>query len=585
MMMPFTFAEGYGVTVDRTLSGPARHLKLERPIEWRDVRRSVLTLTLLACLTFLAGLGRQAITDSDEAFYAEAAREMVEGGDWLTPHFNYEERWQKPVLYYWLTAATYAIAGASEGAARFWSALSGIGLVLITWAAARTLGGKRPGDAPWLAAAIVATCIGYLAEARLALPDLPLAFCITLTIWAALGTEMRWWMLGGLGAGLGVLMKGPVAILIPVLVLLPLWWRERATMHVRVSRLAIAVLVAGVVSLPWYVAMWHVHGNEYLRYFFVENNVQRFATDTFNEPRPFWFYGPILVGGMLPWSAYLVAFGIDWLVNAGSAFRRAGESRLSREQWTLVLWALMPLLFYTLSIGKQPRYILPVLPPVAILTAQAIVDRIDRAHASGGRLLATATWATAALFALFAVLLARAQPLFISAHPALSWIAVAVIAAGALAIAAVAASRQWSRVPVVVAISSALLLLAVQFGAMAGKRPEAVEQMANLVRANRHANEPVAEYEVFVRNLVFYLGFRQQVLFDAANAVEFVRSPQRVLLVVREEDLAELTAASGVSLTRLGQVSYLNTANLKVRTLLAPDPSRDVDTVFLVTNR
>jgi 4-amino-4-deoxy-L-arabinose transferase-like glycosyltransferase len=246
----------------------------------------------------------------------------------------------------------------------------------------------------------------------------------------------------------------------------------------------------------------------------------------------------------------------------------------------------MPLLFYTVSIGKQPRYILPVLPPLAILTARAVVDRIERAQTSGrSRVLAAATWATAALFAVFAVLFVRAQPLFISALPALTWLAVVVVAAGALAIGGIAITRQWTRLPLVVAIASAMLLMAVQFGAMAGRRPEAVEQMATLVHANRQANEPVAEYEVFVRNLVFYLGFKQQVLFDEANAVAFVRSPERVLLVAQERDLAALSAASGVTLTRLGEVRYLNTANLKVRTVLAPDPSRDVETVVLVTNR
>ena len=560
------------------------------------MRRSVLTLILLACLTFLTGLGRQAITDSDEAFYAEAAREMVEGGDWLTPHFNYERRWQKPVLYYWLTAATYLVTGASEGAARFWSALSGVGLVLVTWAAARRSGGRIRETSASLAGAIVATCIGYFAEARLALPDLPLAFCLTLTVWMAFRAldngATSHWIVAGAAAGLAFLMKGPVAFVIPGLVLLPLLWRERASVRMPWAGIAVASAVAIAVGLPWYVAMWRTHGTEYLRYFFIENNVDRFATDTFNEPRPFWFYGPILLGGMLPWSAYLVGFGLDWLVRrirtgrssdaAWTFMVREGES----IDWRLALWAIMPLLFYTASIGKQPRYILPVLPPLAILTARAIADRIDRAQTTGrSRVLAAATWATAVLFAVFAVLLVRAQPLFISAVPALSWVAVAVIAAGALGIAGIAVTRQWIRLPVVVAISSALLLLGVQFGAMAGKRPEAVEQMASLVSANRHANEPVAEYEVFVRNLVFYLGFKQQVLFDEENAVAFVRSPERVLLVVREDDLPALSSASGVALNRLGQVSYLNTANLKVRTLLAPDPTRDVETVVLVSNR
>ena len=74
------------------------------------MRPAVLTLILLSCFTFFLALGRPAISDSDEGFYAESAREMVEGGDWLTPHFNYADRWQKPILYYWLTAGTYLVA-------------------------------------------------------------------------------------------------------------------------------------------------------------------------------------------------------------------------------------------------------------------------------------------------------------------------------------------------------------------------------------------------------------------------------------------------------------------------------------------
>src|SRR5215470_18648931 len=98
------------------------------------VRPAVLSLLFLSLITFFLGLGRQAITDSDEAFYAEAAREMVEGRDWLTPHFNYEERWQKPVLYYWVTAAAFVATGSSEWGARAFASLSAIALVLLTYA-------------------------------------------------------------------------------------------------------------------------------------------------------------------------------------------------------------------------------------------------------------------------------------------------------------------------------------------------------------------------------------------------------------------------------------------------------------------
>ena len=123
---------------------------------------------------------RQAITDADEAYYAEAAREMVESGDWLTPSFNYAERFQKPVLYYWLTAVTYVVLGLGEWSARFWSALAGVGLAFVTWSIGRSH--TRQEEVGWMAGAIVATSFGYFAIARMALPDLPLALFITLTI-------------------------------------------------------------------------------------------------------------------------------------------------------------------------------------------------------------------------------------------------------------------------------------------------------------------------------------------------------------------------------------------------------------------
>jgi 4-amino-4-deoxy-L-arabinose transferase-like glycosyltransferase len=101
------------------------------------VRRSTIPVVLLAVISFIGGLGRGAIADTDEAFYAESAREMVESGDWLTPRFNYEPRFQKPALYYWVTAALFAVGGPQEFSARLFAALSGVGLVLITTACGR----------------------------------------------------------------------------------------------------------------------------------------------------------------------------------------------------------------------------------------------------------------------------------------------------------------------------------------------------------------------------------------------------------------------------------------------------------------
>ena len=543
---------------------------------------SARSLVLLSLLTFVLGLGLPAITDSDEAYYAEAAREMVETGDWLTPHFNYEDRWQKPVLYYWLTAATYLVTGPTEFAARLWSALSGVGLVLLTWGGARNI--TRREDAAWIAGAIVATCYGYFAMARASLPDLPLAFCITLGIWAAV--ERRW-ALAGLGAGLGFLMKGPVALVIPAIVLLPIWWREGTFRTLRLRDIAVAALVFALVGLPWYAAMWLEHGTAYLDSFFVGDNLERFATDRFNEPRWFWFYAPIVLGGMMPWAAYLVVLPLRSIRHVVGRRRR-----LSDDEWRLLIWAFLPLLFYTVSVGKQPRYILPVLPPLAILLARSIARRIDAdatssVVASGvvRKELSLATWITAALYLVLLLLLARARPLFVTAIPALTWVAFGAIGACAAALAWLAASRQWARLPAVMTASAAVLLLSLQFGVLSGRRPEPVEEMAALVRAHRTANEPVGEYEAFVRNLVFYTGFKQEALFDESRALDFIKSADRVLLVIGPTDLQRLETISGVKTRTLGEVRYLDPASVRLRTFLNPIPEQDVERVLLVTNQ
>jgi 4-amino-4-deoxy-L-arabinose transferase-like glycosyltransferase len=543
------------------------------------MRRPLLTLILLSCCTFFLGLGRPAISDSDEGFYAEAAREMVEGGDWLTPHFNYEERWQKPILYYWLTAATYAAFGESEWAARLWSALSGLGLVLLTWSMARTLVGRD--DAAWLAGAITATCGGYFAMARLALPDLPLTFFITLTIWSALTGR---WLIAGAAAGLGLLMKGPVALVIAGLVLVPIWWVEYARapaprrFPVGVRDLAVSAAVCAIVALPWYVAMTVEHGSAYLQSFLVGDNLERFATDRFNEPRPIWFYLPIVLGGMLPWSIYLIA--LPWR-SAAHVVRR--QRTLSETEWRLLLWAAIPLLFFTISIGKQPRYILPVLPPIAILVARSIATRIS--DPGRGPALAAATWGTAALYVSIAVLLYRARPLFITTYPALTLLAIIVIVAAAAALAWTAALQRWTRLPAVAAVSGVVLLLSFQFGALAGARPEPVERMASLVREHRHANEPVGTYQAFVRNLVFYSRFKHVDLYDEGVALMFLKSPERVLLVMRAADLPRLQAIAGIPVRPIAELHYLNAAGVRLRTVLSPIPAQDFETILLVTNR
>jgi 4-amino-4-deoxy-L-arabinose transferase-like glycosyltransferase len=555
------------------------------------VPRSRALLLVLAALTFFVGLGRGAITDADEAFYAESALEMVESGDWLTPHYNYEVRFQKPILYYWLTAATYRIAGYGEAAARWWSAMAGLGLVLVTAACARRWYDEQTA---WLAGAIVATNFGYFSIARMALPDLPLTFFISLTIGTGLVCTLesqrfpnRWLAASAIALGLGFLMKGPVGVAIPAIVILPILLIERRSLTLRPTQIVAGLGLFAAVAAPWYMAMWMTHGTAYLESFFVGDNFERFATDRFNDPRPWWFYVPVVAGGLLPWTP----LSLVWLrpIKEFLTRRRAA----SVVEVRLLIWALVPLAFFTLSVGKQPRYVLPVLPPLAMLLAAAIVERIrDWRGLDGTRTRANRSIALvigSALCGMFLVALAgllyQARPLVTTLAPGYTVASALVIAAAGIVVIGVALSSAWRSAPMVLALGAAITVVALQYGALASGGDDSVRQLARLVAEHRTEGEELGTYGAFVRNLVFYSRVKTVDVITDEQAESFLEQPRRALLVLPSEALERLQRERGVRVQPLARLSYFNQAGVRAGTLLNPDPRRDLMQVVLVSNR
>jgi 4-amino-4-deoxy-L-arabinose transferase-like glycosyltransferase len=569
------------------------------------VFRHFLLLTAICLLTFFAGLGRSAIGDSDEAFYAESAREMIESGDWVTPHYNYEYRFQKPILYYWLVATTYFAAGTDEAAARFPSALAGLALTLLTYFCGRRWFSERIG---LLAGVIVGTSFGYFYIARASLPDLPLAFFIALATFtlsegvlgppetsdAARGStsaSRRLWLLAaGAAMALAVLTKGPVGVALPLIVVLPLallegkQWRPsgQGWFGVRWTDMLLAAAVFLAIALPWFIAMVGTHGTAYLNRFFIGENLERFATERYNERRSFGFYIPIVLGGLGTWAPFVflwIPFGLKWL-------RR--ERKLSQVEWRVALWAMVPFLFYTLSIGKQPRYILPILPPLALFVGRTILDRIARSSTNGQRhnlWLGVCASFSALILIILAVLLYRARPLLFALSPTSGLISTLVIVVSGLGLAATAWFARARLLPAALAGASVAALVALHYSVYSAAGLEPVQRMARLFAEERRAGEPSGTYKAFVRNLVFYTGVKQTDLVDEQEAVEFLKQPHRVLCVMTEDDLVPLERSSGLRLRRLGAVLYFNPAGVRLKTLLSPEPERDLETVWLVSNQ
>jgi 4-amino-4-deoxy-L-arabinose transferase-like glycosyltransferase len=554
-----------------------------------SVRRSILPVVLLAALSFFAALGRGPISDSDEAFYAEASREMVESGDWLTPFYNYEPRFQKPVLYYWLTAATFLLVGPSEFAARFWSALAGVGLVAITALCAGRW--RDDDDVGLLAGAIAATAFGYFALARMALPDLPLAFFITLTVWAAfvatlerVRTPRPWLLLAAAAAALGFLMKGPLAIVIPALVVVPVLLIERRSFNLRLADVVLSAALFLLIAAPWYVAMWMQHGNAYLESFFIADNFERFATDRFNDPRPWWFYLPVAAGGLLPWTPVtLIWFGP--LVQF--ALRRRDVSTID---FRLLVWTIVPLIFFTWSVGKQPRYILPLLPPLAMLLAGSIVERTrnwrsldgTRVRPRPNRTVVAGATLAGAFLVLVAVLLYRARVLFLNVSPEVGAVVAAIIAAAGVSVMVVSLTRAWRVAPGALAVAAAVCFAALPYATLAAPSDSTVKQLADRVRALKSPDEAVGTYGVFVRNLIFYSHVKQTDIIHDEHLMDWLAATPKALLVLPTAEADRLQREHSVRFERLATFRYFDDGRLRVGTLLWPDPTTQQDEVALV---
>ncbi len=334
----------------------------------------LLALGLMGLVIFFWRLGVPGLMDPDEGRYAEIAREFFVSGDWVIPHLNLVPYLEKPPLVYWLTALSFEGLGYTELAARLPAALSALGGILLAYGLGRAFWGPGPG---FFSAVVLATCGGYVALARLLTLDMTLAFFLNLGVglgYLALSRNRpSFWPWAYLALGLGVLTKGPVAVVLAGLIW-GLWVllispppqpsplkgegvKGSAYPRLRLLCQPWGWLILAVLVLPWFgVVQWRYP--DFFRYFILEQHFGRYLSAAIH-PQPFYYYGPVLLGLMLPWSWLL-----PWALAKG---RGAGQDRVF-----LLLWAGVIFVFFSLSRGKLAPYVLPALLPLALLLGQAL---------------------------------------------------------------------------------------------------------------------------------------------------------------------------------------------------------------------
>ncbi len=343
--------------------------------------RWITSAVLICALTWFAGLEYRGLFMPDEGRYADIARSMLDSNDWVTPRLNGIKYLEKPPLQYWTTASAFALFGVDEWTARLWPALTGfLGIVLTAFAGLRL----APRSSWLLTALTVAGCWGYVLGGQFLTLDMGLTFFLTVAMLSfalsrrpdvSPSAERGWMILAWAAVACAALSKGIVGIVIPGLALLVYMAIERDLSLLRRLHWIPGLCVFAAIVLPWFILVQQ-RNPEFFHFFFIREHFERYLLPNHHRPGPWWYFGPVLLIGLWPWTPSIpAAFAGAWKAPALSGFK------LDRF---LVIWACVVVVFFSASHSKLPGYVLPAVPAILLLFARhypAMSERLRRAPA------------------------------------------------------------------------------------------------------------------------------------------------------------------------------------------------------------
>lgn len=338
-------------------------------------------VTILVLFVTFFKSGGFLLFDVDEAVFSEAAREMVETGDYITPTYNYEPRYDKPILIYWFMSMAYKLFGATEFSARFTSGLFGALLSLMTFFFVKDVKGLLPA---LLATLALLLNLEFFVYSHSAVTDMTLAFFITASLYAFyLGAHRgkeRWFLWFWAASALAVLTKGAVGLLFPAVIsggfILLSGKTGLARKLLRPSYIGLFLLI----SAPWFAVQFMVNGWDFFNAFIIKHHIQRYSGVISSHGGPFYYYVLVLLAGFFPWVAMLVP-----------GIYRGLKERASEGAALYLLcsiWVVFVFVFFSISKTKLPNYIFPLFPAAGILSGLVMAEMVEGARRSKAALLA-----------------------------------------------------------------------------------------------------------------------------------------------------------------------------------------------------
>lgn len=521
-----------------------------------------LLLVLISFCTLFFRIGTLPFIGADEPRYARIAEEMSEQGRWVTPILEGRPWLEKPPLYYWITIPFYRLSGVSETTARMGPAL----LTLMSGFFIFWLGSRLWDRAAGLSAAVIfLTSLGVAAYGRSGSTDMPLTACFTAglsLLGAALFEDLSRWKVrcGYVLLGLSILGKGPVALLLWAGIGISFWVLDERGEIIRRWRVLEGIAIMTAVALPWFWLAFRENGFGFIAVFIVNHNIARYVTDIHHHSQPVYYYLPILPGLLFPWTAWML---LAWPRPILKTLRnwRAWD----RKTMLLSCWALFPLVFFSFSNSKLPGYILPTIPPLALLAGRRIAEVLaaagSTAPAGPAVPLRPVVWTHAAI----STVLAAAFPIVFFRSYGGTWtMALPVMAACLLpALAGLACVMRGKVSGAVKATAAQGVLLVIVLALVAFPligRYQSAREIARLAVSLRQGSESIVTYNYFHHALNYYSGYRVgEDLPDPVALGQFAQSQARLLIVTEASHVEEVKTLEqrGCSVTVLGEQGRL----------------------------
>lgn len=352
-------------------------------------------VAFVAAFLLFFNLGGIPLLDPDEPVYAETPKEMIAFQDLVSPRIYGEYWYDKPPLYYWLVAGAFQLFGVNEFSSRFPSAFLGLLTVMYVYQVGKRLFNERAGAC---AALILATSIEFFYLGKAAVTDITLNFCLTVALLSFL--EKRYYLFY-IFAGLATLAKGPVGILFPGAILFLYFLFTRRWQQLTEMKIPQGILIYAITALPWYVAMYSIHGNPFIETFIGFHNVTRFTSPEHASGLLWYYFIPVLILGFFPWTAVMVQ-------SVWASLRKSGRDFDSLL--FLNIWAWFIFVFFTISKTKLVSYILPMFVPLAMITGWYVATLIDHQTRSKIRSWPVALVIIAGLFAVGLIVGSKEMP-------------------------------------------------------------------------------------------------------------------------------------------------------------------------------